>query len=159
METAVKVSRQFYSKELTTTISIQLTTTLSMPLITEQKQTVAGTETVKMETAMKVSEHFYEKPTTTRTYRTGSGKLEIHSTSKNTVTMPRRTPTTTEFSFQTTLPLFSTNGNILETAMNISRRFVSRTGSTTNYINEISGKLSLKQISTVSKEKQISNIL
>ena len=123
METAVKVSRKFYSTELTTTLSIQLTTMLSTPLTTDQKQTIPGTETVKMETARKVSEQFYKKPTTTRTYKTGSGKMEIHFTAKNTVTIPRRTPMTTEFSFQTTMQLFSTTDDILETSMNISRRF------------------------------------
>ena len=127
METAVKVSRTFYFNELTTTLS-HLTTMLSTPFTTDQKQTVPGTETVKMETARKVSEHFYKKPTTTRTYNSGSGKMEIHSTAKNTVTISRRTPMSTEFSFQTTMPLFLKTDDILETAMYISRRFLSRIG-------------------------------
>ena len=118
METSVKVSRKFYFTELTTTLS-QLTTMLSTPFTTDQKQTVPGTETVKMETARKVSEHFYKKPTTTRTYKTGSGKMEIHSTAKNIFTIPRRTPTTTEFSFRTTMQLFSTTDDILETTMHM----------------------------------------
>ena len=127
METDVKVSKKFYSTQLTTTLS-QLTSMLSTAFTTVQKHTVPSTETVKLETAMKVSEHFYKKLATTRTYRTGSVKMEIKSTVRNTVTMPRRTRTTNEFSFQTTMRLLSTTDYILETAMNISRRFLSRIG-------------------------------